>query len=392
MKVKKFTGKNIQEIYQQIKLEMGKDAVILHTKKQKKGGFFGFFAKDYYDVTAAVEEFEYDDDEIIEKKHEEKEPEKNTINQQINVKLEDEKKESETEIETVEKSNTDITEMQKKMDEMMSLIESGNTVFKGEFKEIYDRLTDQEVDPKIASRMVKRIEKKYFENNNNITINELLKEEIFRIIRKPKAIENLNQNKRKVAALVGPTGVGKTTTISKLAANYTINDKKKVSLITVDTYRIAAVEQLKTVGEIIGVPVEVVFTPQNLRNSVKENTDKELIFIDTAGRSHKNTIQMTEIKAFIEAADPDEIFLVLSACTKYKDMLDIVKKYENLKIKKIIFTKLDETTNYGAILNVIDRTKMHLSYFTTGQSVPDDIEIADQEKYFNLLIGDLKDE
>jgi len=101
---------------------------------------------------------------------------------------------------------------------------------------------------------------------------------------------------------------------------------------------------------------------------------------------------MTEIKAFIEAADPDEIFLVLSACTKYKDMLDIVKKYENLKIKKIIFTKLDETTTYGAILNVIDRTKMHLSYFTTGQSVPDDIEIADQEKYFNLLIGDLKDE
>jgi len=157
MKVKKFTGKNIQEIYQQIKLEMGKDAVILHTKKQKKGGFFGFFAKDYYDVTAAVEEFEYDDDEIIEKKHEEKEPEKNTLNQQINVKLEDEKKESETEIETVEKSNTDITEMQKKMDEMMSLIESGNTVFKGEFKEIYDRLTDQEVDPKIASRMVKRM-------------------------------------------------------------------------------------------------------------------------------------------------------------------------------------------------------------------------------------------
>jgi flagellar biosynthesis protein FlhF len=394
MKVKKFTGKNIQEIYQQIKLEMGKDAVILHTKKQKTGGFLGFFTKEFYEVTAAVEEFNYDDEETIEEKKEimQKQEEKiNNVNQQINISpvLEENEK-----IETEEKSpvSSDLIEMQKKMDEMMSLIESGNISFKGEFKKIYDRLTEQEVEARVAARILKKVEKKYYDNNTSGDIYALLKEEIFRIIKKSSPIDNQSKNKQTVVALVGPTGVGKTTTISKLAANYTIIDKKKVALLTVDTYRIAAVEQLKTVGEIIGVPVEVVFTPRNLRNAIQSNADKELIFIDTAGRSHKNSIQMSEIKAFLEAASPDDIFLVLSACTKYKDMLDIIEKYESLNIKKIIFTKLDETTTYGAILNVVDKSKKYLSYFTTGQSVPDDIETADQEKYFNLLIGDLKNE
>lgn len=393
MKVKKFTGKNIQEIYQQIKLEMGNDAVILHTKKQKKGGFFGFFAKEYYDITAAVEEFNYDDEESIEEKRLEsiKEDEKlKTLNQQISIPII--KNEEIDEVTIVkEEANPEFIEMQKKMDEMMSMIESGNIIFKGEFKKIYDKLIEQEVSSKLASRILKRIEKKYSDKACTSTVYELLNEEIRRIIKNPKPIEN-NKNKQTVVALIGPTGVGKTTTISKLAANYTINDKKKVSLVTVDTYRIAAVEQLRTVGEIIGVPVEVVFTPQNLKNSIKDNNDKEIIFIDTAGRSHKNAIQMSEIKGFLDAAIPDDIFLVLSACTKYKDMIDILEKYEALNIKKIIFTKLDETSTYGAILNLIDKSKKHLSYFTTGQSVPDDIEIADQDKYYNLLIGDLKDE
>ncbi len=393
MKVKKFTGKNIQEIYHQIKLEMGNDAVILHTKKQKKGGIFGFFAKEYYDITAAVEEFNYDDEESIEEKRLEaiKEDEKlKILNQQISIPNNIKEELDKVEIEK-EDFNSEFSEIQKKMDEMMSMIESGNIAFKGEFKKIYDKLIEQEVSSKLANRILKRIEKKYSDKTSTSAIYDLLNEEIHRIIKNPKPIEN-NKNKQTVVALVGPTGVGKTTTISKLAANYTINDKKKISLITVDTYRIAAVEQLKTVGEIIGVPVEVVFTPQNLKNSIKDNNDKEIIFIDTAGRSHKNAIQMSEIKGFLEAAAPDDIYLVLSACTKYKDMIDILEQYEALKIKKIIFTKLDETSTYGAILNLIDKSKKHLSYFTTGQSVPDDIEIADQDKYYNLLIGDLKDE
>lgn len=389
MKVKKFTGKNIQEIYQSIKLEMGNDAVILHTKKQKKGGFFGFFSKEFYEVTAAVEEFNYD-----EPKEEEEEQDESSqaalelLNRQITMPAE-EKEEDEQEDKAI---SSEFFEMQKKMDEMMELLESSQTVFKGDFKKLYDYLLDQDTDPRIAGRIIKRIEKKYFEDAGQEDLLDLLQKEVFRIIKAPQPIDDKLHNKQRVIALVGPTGVGKTTTIAKLAANYTIKDKKDVSLLTVDTYRIAAVEQLKTVGEIIGVPVEVVFTPQNLKTAIQENSNKDLIFIDTAGRSHKNTMQMSEIKAFLDAAEADDTFLVLSSSTKYKDMLDIIEKYQELDINKIIFTKLDETTTFGSILNVADKTKKRLSYFTTGQNVPDDIEIAEQEKYFDLLIGDLDNE
>lgn len=397
MKVKKFTGKNIQEIYQNIKLDMGNDAVILHTKKQKKGGFLGFFAKEVYEVTAAVEELNYDDQLSL---NQEKEERKNEIipeilnRQLIKTEIEEELAEEE-EKEKLEEKKTDSTElieMQKKMDEMMELLESRQTSFKGEFKKIYDYLLEEETEARIAGKIVKKIEKKYFEGGGQDDPYDLLKDEIFRIIKKPQPLDDKIKNKQKVVALVGPTGVGKTTTIAKLAANYTIKDKKKVSLLTVDTYRIAAVEQLKTVGDIIGVPVEVVFTPQNLKNAIQENSDKDFIFIDTAGRSHKNTMQMSEIKAFLDAAQADDTFLVLSSGTKYKDMLDIIEKYQPLNIKKIIFTKLDETSNFGAILNIADKTKKRLSYFTVGQSVPDDIEIADQEKYYSFLMGGLDHE
>lgn len=393
MKVKKFTGKNIQEIYQNIKLDMGNDAVILHTKKQKTGGFFGFFTKEFYEVTAAVEEFNYDEEESLNNEEEVQNQVKplEILNRQITMPEAEKHEQKEEEPESKSESQ-ELTEMQKKMDEMMELLENKQTSFKGEFKKIYDYLLEEDVEVRIAGKIVKKIEKKYYEGGGQDDIYDLLKTEIFRIIKKPQPLDEKIKNKQKVIALVGPTGVGKTTTISKLAANYTIKDKKKVSLLTVDTYRIAAVEQLKTVGDIIGVPVEVVFTPQNLKNVIQENSDKDFIFIDTAGRNHKNTMQMSEIKAFLDAAQADDTFLVLSSGTKYKDMLDIIEKYQPLNVNKIIFTKLDETSNFGAILNIADKTKKRLSYFTTGQSVPDDIEVADQEKYFDFLMRGLDNE
>ena len=391
MKVKKYTGKNIQEIYQEIRLEMGKDAIILHTKKQKKGGFFGFFAKEFFEITAAVEELSYED-EVMEETTKEKESQ--AVNQQIAMpqsyqfKIEEVDENHEPKEETSE----ELKDMQQKMEEMMEMLEMSQHSFKGEAKKYYDHLLTQEVESKLASRMMKRVEKKYYDKENQESMEALLKEEIFRIIKKINPIDRRMRKKQLVVALIGPTGVGKTTTIAKLAANYTILDKKKVALVTVDTYRIAAVEQLKTVGEIIGVPVDVVFTPQNLKNTISGHYEKDFVFIDTAGRSHKNHLQMSEIKGFLEAAEPDEIFLVLSAATRYRDMLDIVDKYCQINIKKIIFTKLDETTTYGSILNIVDKTKKQLSYFTTGQSVPDDIELADPEKFYNLLMGDLSNE
>ena len=191
----------------------------------------------------------------------------------------------------------------------------------------------------------------------------------------------------KVYAFIGPTGVGKTTTLAKLAAQFTLFHQKKIALITIDTYRIGAVEQLKTYGEIIGVPLDVVMTSEELHRTVMKHKDKDLIFIDTAGRPSSNVAQVKELMEFLGAVSlPLDTFLVLSATTKNKDMIKCIKEYGRIDINKIIFTKIDETRSLGSMLNVIYRTNIPIYYITDGQSVPDDIEQVYPEKLAKLLL------
>lgn len=190
-----------------------------------------------------------------------------------------------------------------------------------------------------------------------------------------------------VQCLVGPTGVGKTTTIAKLAANYALLAQKKVALITVDTYRIAAVEQLKTYAEIIGVPVDVAFTPQDLKEAFAKRRAYDLILVDTAGRSQKNKMQMAELRALLEVFDSPLIHLVVSATTRQADMLDIAQSFSALRFSYLIVTKLDETSTYGALYNLCRITGKSLSYLTNGQSVPDDIEVAEATKVADMILG-----
>jgi flagellar biosynthesis protein FlhF len=380
---------NIQDAMLQVKIEMGKDAVILHTRRFKEGGFLGLFSKEFVEVTAAI-----DDDYPT--------PKKEPNNQVVWPKVIEEKKDTK-EVEEQEafpeikntvlaNGTSELEDMKKLMQDMMEQIENAslNIGLNKVGEHFYQCLLKNEVEEKLAKRLTKRcldnIPASKFDDIDYIKTQ--FHDTICRIFKKPKPIVLPKKRKQQVFALVGPTGVGKTTTIAKLAANFTINNQKNIALVTSDTYRIAAVEQLKTVGEIIGVPVEVVFTPQSMKNSIISHADKDLIFIDTAGRSHKNPLHMNELKGFLDAAEPDEIFLVLSATTKYKDMLEIVENYEKINFNRIIFTKLDETSTYGPIFSIIQKSKKYLSYFTTGQSVPDDIEIADQNKIAQLILRD----
>ena len=203
----------------------------------------------------------------------------------------------------------------------------------------------------------------------------------------PETIREKNNGKPVTVIFVGPTGVGKTTTLAKIAANYLLNKKKTVGLITADTYRIAAVEQLKTYAEILGIPVTVVYTPAEMKEAVGLHADKDLILIDTAGRSHKNKAQFEELKALIAASEADEVYLVLSAVTSPRNCREILNHYSFLKEYKLLFTKTDETPVLGIILNVRYMTGKSLSYITTGQSVPDDIETANIDKITKNLIG-----
>ena len=188
---------------------------------------------------------------------------------------------------------------------------------------------------------------------------------------------------------IGPTGVGKTTTLAKIAANYLLNSKKKVGLITTDTYRIAAVEQLKTYAEILGLPLSIVYSPNEIVDAIAQYSDKDIVLIDTAGRSHNNKAQMEEISAWIEASRADEVYLLVSMTTSNRNLRELVKNYSFLKNYKILLTKFDESPVVGMIINIRLLTGMKLSYITTGQNVPDDIEVADIDKILRTLLGSL---
>ena len=200
----------------------------------------------------------------------------------------------------------------------------------------------------------------------------------------------IKENGARTALFLGPTGVGKTTTLAKLAAIYSIQHQKNVGLITADTYRIGAVDQLKIYAQILGVPLSIIYNPNELPDAINYHSDKDIILIDTAGRSIKHNDLEKEISELLTYGRIDEIYLVLGSNVSYKGCIDIINSYRFLPDYKLIFTKLDEINSYGILLNCCMLAQKPLSYLTTGQNVPDDIEIAEPEKIKNLLIGSFK--
>ena len=255
---------------------------------------------------------------------------------------------------------------------------------------IYKNLIDNEVDSRFADEIIGEIENSLKKESNLDSILAAVYQKIILKLGKPKTIEM--GDKAKVIFFIGPTGVGKTTTIAKIASSFKIEKESRVAFITADTYRIAAVEQLNTYASIIDCPVSVVYSVEDMNKSLSEYKDYDLILVDTAGRSHKATEQMDELKAFIEevAQRADEFdfecYLTLSLTTKYKDLKSIADKYDDVDWA-VIFTKLDETCSVGNILNIRMLTDRPLSYTTSGQNVPDDIEVINEQGVARQLLG-----
>lgn len=191
----------------------------------------------------------------------------------------------------------------------------------------------------------------------------------------------------RVAALVGPTGVGKTTTIAKLAANFRLRDNKRVGLITVDTYRIAAVEQLRTYAEIIDLPMEVVSTPREMREAIGRMRDFDLILMDTAGRSPRDDVKIHELRTILSEANPDEVHLVLSAPSSARSMANAAEQFAAAGVTALLVTKLDEATGPGNLLSLARSCQLPFSYLTDGQNVPDDIRVAERQRLSRLILG-----
>ena len=191
----------------------------------------------------------------------------------------------------------------------------------------------------------------------------------------------------RLAALVGPTGVGKTTTIAKLAANFRLKEKRRVGLITVDTYRIAAVEQLRTYADIIDLPMHVVSTPREMRETVERMRHLDLILLDTAGRSPKDEVRLQELKAFLTEAAADEVHLVLSSMTGSRTLEQTAEQFAMVGTTSLILTKLDEVSGPGNVLPVLRSSGLPLSYLTDGQNVPADIQIAAAHRLARMILA-----
>jgi flagellar biosynthesis protein FlhF len=196
----------------------------------------------------------------------------------------------------------------------------------------------------------------------------------------------MKKNGPRIIALVGPTGVGKTTTTAKLAAMYAMHKGAKVALVTTDNFRVGAFEQLKTYSKIMGVPLEIAVTSQDLAKATETHADKDLIIIDTAGRSPKDHGRLDELKALLDSGLDIEMHLCLSATTRDKELADAITNFSVLPISSLLFTKLDEAENLGSIVNTHHRSKLPLSYFTNGQMVPEDIVVATPRKLANLVM------
>lgn len=389
MKVKRYLAGDVQEAMIKIRSELGRDAVILNTRKIKKPGIRGYFSKPLVEVVAAIDEVVKKPEPMVEK----------SIKENPQPLLKEVPKVTAAEKEKVE-NNVDTGEIEQLKKQMEAIKEMLNTVVhqmqnpsenKEEDHHSYMKLLNEhDISKDVSNRIIEVVSRQLsISDENEAAVKSAMRIIIKDLLGIPYTIEN-DEEKQKVFFFVGPTGVGKTTTLAKLAARLSLVDNRNVGLITADTYRIAAVEQLRTYSEILGVPLTVIYEADELNDALSEYRDKDFILIDTAGRSHKSVDLEADLSNLINKVETPEIFLVISLTTGYKDIISMMDSYKFLDDFKLLFTKLDEASTVGNILNVKVSSGKPLSYFTIGQSVPDDIEVADADKIANIIMGEIR--
>lgn len=254
--------------------------------------------------------------------------------------------------------------------------------------EHYLRLVENQVAEELAVEILKNIQRQCRPEHlaQESFVQDQLALQLEKLIPVSGEIVRKKTHGPHVVALIGPTGVGKTTTIAKLAANLKLREKRRIGLITIDTYRIAAIDQLKKYADIIGSPLRIVGNPEDLRDAVASMSDCDFVLIDTAGRSPNDTLKLNELKNFLLAAAPDEVHLVLSTTASQACVELAIERFSEVRIDKIIFTKLDEAAHVGVVLNVIRKVNKSLSYVTTGQDVPRDIEVGHGKKLAQMIL------
>ena len=425
MKLKRFEALSLQEALQAVKAELGPEAVIVSSRRiQKAGGLFGLLSQSVIEVTAAVDRSAQTDNEqpavtldqslqaliqkqlpssppSTEKSKAKKEP---TFSEQLQVatvldpvtqNLHDMKEEIQRLRESQKDPEQALGPLRQELEGLRIVVSEvlGSQMHKrveglpGDLLEDYQRLVEHGVDAQIAHRVLRSVVETLGTAGlgNREVVNELLRERMEETL----AVSNPSVSRKygqKIIMLVGPTGVGKTTTIAKLAGLARQQDEhQRTVLITLDTYRVAAVEQLRVFAKILKIPVEVAVSHQDFLECLGRHQEADLILIDTAGRSPKDRAGHEELLAMTRGSFKIESHLVLAAPVTETVQMETIRRYQSLPIQKIIMTKLDETSQYGSMYNVLSQSGIPVSYLSAGQRVPEDLELATRQGLVDLV-------
>ena len=389
MELKSYRATTMHEALAMVRHDLGPDAAVLHTREVQSRWFFGLVnGPRQIEVTASCdvnvpsrlparstyeEERGSDDDVVL--RHDGPHPLSPT-HSRLQPELHGAMQNQLTELQTM------VQELCRRSDDAPchDLPE--------ELFQLFTDLLDSDLSEELAREMVERVRME----TKGLHLDDMLmvKARLARMIESEVCVSGpiqITPGRCRLVALVGPTGVGKTTTIAKLAANYHLKEKHRVGLITVDTYRIAAVEQLRTYADIIDLPMQVVSTPREMREAVGRMENLDMILLDTAGRSPKDEVRIQELRAFLTEADADEVHLVLSSMASARVLEQTAERFAAVGTTSLILTKLDEATGLGNILPLVRTSRLPLSYLTNGQNVPDDIEVAESMRVARLILG-----
>lgn len=372
----------MNEAFKQIKAQLGPNAIILNVQEQKKSGTFGVTQSRFLEVTAAL-----DDEPIRSAKNPLRREDTVNVNQTYSRPK---RQPSET------TENSAIQKLQKELQDLRSKYEQIHNGFGTGFQsgylpphlaDTYQMLVESGVDEALALSLLRSVADDVPGRDVSRTVlDRVLLQQISHLIPEPERPLNLPERPR-IVVLIGPTGVGKTTTIAKLAATDVIVYRKNVGLLSMDTYRIAAIDQLRVFADLSQIPMEVAYSPDDMSRAVRKFSDKDVVYVDTPGRSPRDGEGIREIQNYLAAIQPDEMHLTLNLSTRSEDLLDTIQRFQVIPSNRIIFTKLDETRHYGNMLTILKQHRLPVSFVTFGQDVPKTFRPANQSFLSQLILG-----
>jgi flagellar biosynthesis protein FlhF len=413
MRIMRFEAPSVQEALRKVRQELGPDAVILYTKKLRRGGFFGLGGGEVAEVTAGVDSGPEGipapapapapapprtlsspapsaHPGALAGPLASPRPAPPRPSQVLSAPVRAIRPTAAAESRRVEVFQSELNDGKVLAGTQItrSVAQRGGPDLHPELKRVLESLVNNGVEEAVAQTALLPVQREIMEKGypRAGTLGQLVARTLATQLRASGPVEAI-AGKPRVIAFIGPTGVGKTTTLVKLASQYALVHQLKVALLTADTYRIGAVEQLRIYRDIMDIPFEAVSSPEELGPALRRYSDRDLIFFDTAGRSPQNKRQIQDLKAFLEAARPSETHLCVSATTKNADLMPIVGKFGLVPVNRFLVTKLDETRSHGLLLNLAAGFQIPISYLGTGQNVPNDIELASPERMADLVLG-----